>query len=194
MKNFIISSLILLLASSCSISIPAPDLKKENESLLIIPSSVDYEKPTTEPLDWSIKFKNVLSNEVVSVGFNQNSGKEFIVTDSLLPGNYIAEEFLHPEHGLDFIIKASVDIQKGNDLNDLSESKRLRISSIPINVENKKINIPNFKFVYFEEKRDLGGYMYFGYLKEITPEERNSFISKIRNIENFNKWGLGVEN
>jgi len=192
MKNFIISSLILLLASSCSTSIPAPDLKKENESLLMIPSSVNFEKLSAEALDWSIKFKNILSNEVVLVSFNQNSGEEFIVTDSLLPGSYVAEEFLHPEHGMDFIIKASVDIQK--EKNDLSESKKLRISSIPINIENKKINIPNFKFVYFEEKRDLGGYMYFGYLKEITPEERNSFISKIRNVENFNKWGLGVKN
>jgi len=192
MKNFIISSLILLLASSCSTSIPAPDLKKENESLLMIPSSVNFEKLSAEALDWSIKFKNILSNEVVLVSFNQNSGEEFIVTDSLLPGSYVAEEFLHPEHGMDFIIKASVDIQK--EKNDLNESKKLRISSIPINIENKKINIPNFKFVYFEEKRDLGGYMYFGYLKEITPEERNSFISKIRNVENFNKWGLGVKN
>jgi len=192
MKNLIISSLILLLASSCSTSIPAPDLKKENESLLMIPSSVNFEKLSAEALDWSIKFKNILSNEVVLVSFNQNSGEEFIVTDSLLPGSYVAEEFLHPEHGMDFIIKASVDIQK--EKNDLSESKKLRISSIPINIENKKINIPNFKFVYFEEKRDLGGYMYFGYLKEITPEERNSFISKIRNVENFNKWGLGVKN
>jgi len=192
MKNLIISSLILLLASSCSTSIPAPDLKKENESLLMIPSSVNFEKLSAEALDWSIKFKNILSNEVVLVSFNQNSGEEFIVTDSLLPGSYVAEEFLHPEHGMDFIIKASVDIQK--EKNDLSESKKLRISSIPINIENKKINIPNFKFVYFEEKRDLGGYMYFGYLKEITPEERNSFISKIRNVENFNKWGLCVKN
>jgi len=192
MKNLIISSLILLLASSCSTSIPAPDLKKENESLLMIPSSVNFEKLSAEALDWSIKFKNILSNEVVLVSFNQNSGEEFIVTDSLLPGSYVAEEFLHPEHGMDFIIKASVDIQK--EKNDLNESKKLRISSIPINIENKKINIPNFKFVYFEEKRDLGGYMYFGYLKEITPEERNSFISKIRNVENFNKWGLGVKN
>jgi len=192
MKNLIISSLILLLASSCSTSIPAPDLKKENESLLMIPSSVNFEKLSAEALDWSIKFKNILSNEVVLVSLNQNSGEEFIVTDSLLPGSYVAEEFLHPEHGMDFIIKASVDIQK--EKNDLNESKKLRISSIPINIENKKINIPNFKFVYFEEKRDLGGYMYFGYLKEITPEERNSFISKIRNVENFNKWGLGVKN
>ena len=192
MKNLIISSLILLLASSCSTSIPAPDLKKENESLLMIPSSVNFEKLSAEALDWSIKFKNILSNEVVLVSFNQNSGEEFIVTDSLLPGSYVAEEFLHPEHGMDFIIKASVDIQK--EKNDLNESKKLRISSIPINIENKKINIPNFKFVYFEEKRDLGGYMYFGYLKEITPEERNSFISKIRNVENFNKWGLCVKN
>jgi len=192
MKNFIILSLTLLLASSCSTSIPAPDLKKENESLLMIPSSVNFEKLSAEALDWSIKFKNILSNEVVLVSFNQNSGEEFIVTDSLLPGSYVAEEFLHPEHGMDFIIKASVDIQK--EKNDLNESKKLRISSIPINIENKKINIPNFKFVYFEEKRDLGGYMYFGYLKEITPEERNSFISKIRNVENFNKWGLGVKN
>ena len=192
MKNFIILSLTLLLASSCSTSIPAPDLKKENESLLMIPSSVNFEKLSAEALDWSIKFKNILSNEVVLVSFNQNSGEEFIVTDLLLPGSYVAEEFLHPEHGMDFIIKASVDIQK--EKNDLNESKKLRISSIPINIENKKINIPNFKFVYFEEKRDLGGYMYFGYLKEITPEERNSFISKIRNVENFNKWGLGVKN
>ena len=192
MKNLIISSLILLLASSCSTSIPAPDLNNENQSLLMIPSSITYKNTVKNSLNWSIRFKNIRSNEVNLVKFNAEPGKEFIVTDSLLPGSYVAEEFLHPEHGMDFIIKASVDIQK--EKNDLSESKKLRISSIPINIENKKINIPNFKFVYFEEKRDLGGYMYFGYLKEITPEERNSFISKIRNVENFNKWGLGVKN
>ena len=191
MKNLIISSLILLLASSCSTSIPAPDLKKENESLLMIPSSVNFEKLSAEALDWSIKFKNILSNEVVLVSFNQNSGEEFIVTDSLLPGSYVAEEFLHPEHGMDFIIKASVDIQKEN---DLSESKKLRISSIPVNVENKKINIPNFKFVYFEEGSGADCCFYYGYLKEITPEEKNFFIDKVRNIENFEKWGVSVEN
>ena len=194
MKNFIILSLTLLLASSCSTSIPAPDLKKENESLLMIPSSVNFEKLSAEALDWSIKFKNILSNEVVLVSFNQNSGEEFIVTDSLLPGSYVAEEFFHSDYGMDFIIKASVVIQKGNDLNDLSESKKLRISSIPVNVENKKINIPNFKFVYFEEGSGADCCFYYGYLKEITPEGKKIFIDKVRNIENFEKWGVGVEN
>jgi len=191
MKNLIISSLILLLASSCSTSIPAPDLNNENESLLMIPSSITYKNTVKNSLNWSIRFKNIRSNEVNLVKFNAEPGKEFIVTDSLLPGSYVAEEFLHPEHGMDFIIKASVDIQKEN---DLSESKKLRISSIPVNVENKKINIPNFKFVYFEEGSGADCCFYYGYLKEITPEEKNSFIDKVRNIENFEKWGVGVEN
>jgi len=194
MKNLIISSLILLLASSCSTSIPAPDLNNENESLLMIPSSITYKNTVKNSLNWSIRFKNILSNEVVLVSFNQNSGEEFIVTDSLLPGIYVAEEFFHSDYGMDFIIKASVVIQKGNDLNDLSESKKLRISSIPVNVENKKINIPNFKFVYFEEGSGADCCFYWGFLKEITPEEKNSFIDKVRNIENFEKWGVGVEN
>ena len=90
--------------------------------------------------------------------------------------------------------KKKANIQKGNDLNDLSESKKLRISSIPVNVENKKINIPNFKFVYFEEGSGADCCFYYGYLKEITPEEKNSFIDKVRNIENFEKWGVSVEN
>ena len=194
MKNFIILSLTLLLASSCSTSIPAPDLKKENESLLMIPSSITYKNTTKNSLNWSIKYKNIRSSEVNLVKFNAEPGKEFIVTDSLLPGSYVAEEFFHSDYGMDFIIKASVVIQTGNDLNDLSESKKLRISSIPVNVENKKINIPNFKFVYFEEGSGADCCFYWGFLKEITPEEKNSFIDKVRNIENFEKWGVGVEN
>ena len=186
---FILFAAILIFG--CTQIIPEPDSGKNNNTLLIIPASVEYpekyfggnnqkfifqfiEKTTKKKLDFTITPKR---------------GEKFIIIKNIKPGIYSFEKIKFPgndgHEGKDYVVGSSPRTRK-----ELENSARDNLNNLSIKIINNKATIVNFKYAYWKESYQGSCCSYYSIIEKVSNEEVRKHIRELKSFENFDKWQI----
>ena len=171
--------------------IPEPDSAKNNNTLLIIPASVEYPDKYFggNNQKFTFQFIEKSTNKKFDFTITPKRGEKFIIIKNIKPGIYIFEKIKFPgddgHESKSYVIGSSPRTKK-----DLDKSSRDNLNNLSIEIVNNKATIVNFKYAYWKEIYQGKCCGYYSIIEEINSEEIRKSINDLMSFENFDKWEI----